>query len=153
MNKQRTLTNFVFLIAIPLLVAIISKTPYGLIVFGCALLGKFIQIKKRKYFMIDKSGKKIGVKEFFSRWKNGIEGITPLQQAETNLMGNWIVIIGILSGMVINALIRMKDQWWWIEIILAGSLILVVIQVIGGLQKYWRFKEINKAQKELMKND
>lgn len=99
--------------------------------------------------MLDKEGKKVTTKEFFKRWKSGIEGITPLQQAKTSLMGNWIVLSGIVSGMVVNALVRMQDQWWWIEIILGGSLILVVIQMIGGFQKYWRFKEIDKQMKEI----
>ena len=86
-----------------------------------------------------------------SRWKNGIEGITPLQQAKTNIMGTSITLIGIFSGIVINALVRMENQWIWIEIILTGSLILVVIQMITGLQKYWKFKEVDKIQQEFEK--
>jgi len=119
----------------------------GTLTFFVLLL--ILKIRKRGYFMLDKEGKKVTTKEFFKRWKSGIEGITPLQQAKTSLMGNWIVLSGIVSGMVVNALVRMQDQWWWIEIILGGSLILVVIQMIGGFQKYWRFKEIDKQMKEI----
>lgn len=152
MNKQkskaflkRTLMYFV----LPLLIFIILEFKWAIIIFGGLLLIKLIQIKKRKYFIKDINGNKLKFKEFLKRWKNGIEGITPLQQARTNLLGNWIVVSGVLSGMIINALVRMSNQWWWIEIILGGSLILVVVQMIGGFQRYWKFKAIEKAQKEL----
>jgi len=96
-------------------------------------------------------GNKLKFKEFLKRWKSGIEGITPLQTAKTNLMGTWIIISGVLGGMIINVVVRMQDQWWWIEVILAGSLILSVLQLLTGFQKYWRFKKIEDAQKELEK--
>jgi len=142
---KRTIVYFV----IPILLFVILKFKIALAIVGGLILIKFIQIKKRGYFLKDKEGNKVKFKEFMKRWKHGIEGITPLQQAKTNLWGNWIVLSGILSGMIINALVRMKDQWVWIEVVLAGSLVLVVIQMIGGFQRYWRFKEIDKAQREL----
>jgi len=77
------------------------------------------------------------------------EGISPIQQSRTTILGNWITLSGILAGIIINALVRVKNQWIWIEVILLGSLVLVVIQMIGGLQKYWRFKEVDKIQKKL----
>ncbi len=83
------------------------------------------------------------------RWKEGVEGISPIQQSRTTILGNWITLSGILAGIIINALVRVKNQWIWIEVILLGSLVLVVIQMIGGLQKYWRFKEVDKIQKKL----
>jgi hypothetical protein len=152
MNKEkskrflkRTLIYFV----IPILLLIFLKFKISISIIGGLILIKFIQIKRRGYFLKDINGNKLKFKEFMKRWREGIEGITPLQQAKTILLGNWIVVSGILSGMVINALVRMNNQWWWIEIILGGSLILVIVQMIGGFQKYWRFKAIEKAQKEL----
>ena len=67
------------------------------------------------------------------------------------MWGTWIIITGIISGIVINALVRLTNQWWWIEVILIGSLIVTTMQIIGSIQKYWRFKEIDKVQKELEK--
>ena len=122
-----------------------------IIILAAILLILLIYFKRKGYFIKDRAGKKIGFKEFMSRWKNGIEGITPLQQAKTNIMGTSITLIGIFSGIVINALVRMENQWIWIEIILTGSLILVVIQMITGLQKYWKFKKVDKIQQEFEK--
>ena len=151
-NKKRgkkALQGLILFLVIPILTGIFINWRVGLGFFGLVALTRFIKIKRRKYFARDTEGKEVGFKQFMKRWKVGIEGITPLQQAKTNLMGNWITLTGIVSGIVINALVRVSHQWVWIEIVLLGSLILVVIQMIGGLQKYWRFKTIDKAQKEM----
>ncbi len=145
---KQALKNIFLLIICPTLLSIFTNWKVGLSFFGVISLIKFVQIRRRKYLMKDVKGKEVGVKSFFARWKDGIEGITPLGQAKTNLLGTWITLTGVISGMVINALIRMSNQWWWIEIILFGSLILIAVQMIGGLQKYWKFKIIDKAMKE-----
>lgn len=137
------------LIIIPILLTIFLNWKMGLAFFGLYSIIKISQIKKRKYFAKDLKGNKVGLKNFMKRWKAGIEGITPLQQAKTSIMGTWITLSGIIAGVVINALVRVEHQWIWIEAILIGSLTLVVIQMIGSLQKYWRFKEVDKVQKEL----
>jgi len=118
-------------------------------VLGFLVFIIIIRTTKRGYFWKDRKGNEVGFKKFFKRWRKGIEGITPLQQAWTNLMGTWIVITGISSGIIIMALVRLKNYWLWTETILIGSLIVTVVQLIGGLQKYWRFKEIAKQNKEL----
>lgn len=154
MNKKtskKILKNVILLLVIPIILSIIFSFKIGLGFLVALIIIKLIIIKRRGYFAKDINGNKLSFKQFMSRWKKGIEGITPLQSARTNLLGTWIVISGILSGMIINALVRMKDQWWWIEIILLGSLILTIMQLIGGLQKYWRYKEIDKAMKEIQK--
>ena len=147
---KQALKNIFLLIIIPTLFSIFLSWKIGLSFFGVVSLIKIVQIRRRKYLMKDTEGKEVGIKSFFKRWKDGIEGITPLQQAWTNLLGNWITLTGVLSGMVINALVRVEHQWIWIEIVLLGSLILIVIQMIGGLQKYWRFKIIEEATKGLV---
>ena len=146
---KKALKNLMILIVIPLLLIIFLNWKLGLIVFGIVFLYKLFQMKKRGYFAKDNEGKELGFKKFMKRWKLGIEGITPLQQARTNLMGLWIVISGILAGIIINALVRMGKQWIWIEIILGGSLVITVTQMIGGFQKFWRFKEVEKTQKKI----
>ncbi|MEA3414061.1 MAG: hypothetical protein U9Q99_00850 [Nanoarchaeota archaeon] len=151
MNKKergkKALKEILILIVIPLLLIIFINW-IGLLFFTLVLLYKIFKIKRRGYFAKDVKGKKLKTKDFFKRWRSGIEGITPLQQARTNLLGTWITISGILAGIIINALVRMEKQWVWIEIILIGSLILVVIQMIGGIQKYWKFKAVDKIQKK-----
>ena len=107
------------------------------------------RIKKRGYLMKDKSGKKVKTREFFKRWGEGVEGITALQQIKTSMMGTWIVISGVLAGLVINLLVRMKPHWVWIEIILLGSLVISVVQMIGSYQKFRKFKATDKVMREL----
>lgn len=149
---KKLLIEVLKFLVIPLLLLRLINWKVSLIVFLFFLIIKIIQVRKRKYFAKDTEGKEVKFKSFFKKWKDGIEGITPLQQAKTNLMGNWITLTGIVAGIVINALVRMKNQWVWIEVILFGSLVLVVVQMIGGLQKYWRFKEVEKVMKKLEKN-
>ena len=147
---KQALKNIFLLIICPTLLSIFTNWKIGLSFFGVISLIKIIRIRRRKYLMKDVSGEEVGVKSFFKRWKDGIEGITPLQQARTSLLGTWISLTGVLAGMVINALVRVEHQWIWIEIVLLGSLILIIIQMIGGLQKYWRFKIIEEATKGLI---
>jgi len=78
-------------------------------------------IKRLNYFMKDKEGNELSRKEFFSRWKKGIEGITPLQQTKTQMHSSFIMIIGILAGIVI-CIIGIKTLWWLL-IILVGALL------------------------------
>lgn len=136
------------LIFLPVLAIILIGWKIGLGLFWIILIIKIIKIRRRGYFVKDNYGEELKFKKFMSRWKDGIEGITPLQQARTNLLGTWITLTGIISGIIINALVRMEGQWVWIEIILLGSLVLVVMQMISGLQRYWKFKETDKIQKK-----
>lgn len=146
-GKKALLGVFKFLV-LPILSLIIFNWKIALGIFGIFLISSMYKIRKRKYFVKDIAGKELGLKQFMTRWKHGIEGITPLQQSRTSLLGNWITLSGILGGITINALVRISSQWIWIEVILGGSLILVVVQMIGGFQKFWRFKESEKAQKQ-----
>jgi len=153
MNKKqrgkKAVGNIFRFVVLPIITTLISNWKYGLGVLALFILIKIIKVKRKGYLLKDVKGEEVKTREFFKRWKAGIEGITPLQQAKTNLMGNWITLSGVLAGIVVNAVVRMENQWLWIETILFGSLILIVIQMIGGLQKYWRFKVIDKAQKKL----
>ncbi len=123
--------NFIWYLLIGLLIFIVIRTKY------------------RKYFWKARDGEKLTLKQFFKRWGSGIQGITPLQQTKTNIMGIWITITGIVAGIVVNALIRIKDMWWWITIILVGSLILTLVQFLGSWQKFKRLKATEKAMKEI----
>ena len=93
-----------------------------------------------------KSGEKITGKEFLKRWKQGIEGVTALQQTRTSLWSLIPIFAGIIWGMAVT--------WFgdvhWLTLVLTGSFVISVVTLIGMLQKYWRLKEIDKAQKEMM---
>lgn len=109
----------------------------------------WVRIKRRNYFWKARDGVELTLKQFFKRWEKGIEGITPLQQKFTQLLGIWIVISGIIAGIVVNLLVQMKDVWWWVTIILVGSLIITVMQLIGTYQSYKRYKIIDEQMRKL----
>lgn len=147
-GKKALLVLLKFII-LPILLDLLFSWKLSLIFLFLVIIQAIFKIRKRKYLMKDKEGNKVKTKEFFKRWKKGIEGITPLQQAKTNVMGIWITMTGIIAGLVINALVRMQNQWVWIEIILIGSFTITLMSLVSGMQKYWRLKELNKAMKEL----
>ena len=125
-----------------------------LIVLLCLIGLITLRVILRGYFWKTRTGEKLNFKEFMKRWKIGIEGITPLQSTKTQLMGIWITLTGIIAGIIINILLRMKGQWVWITIVLTGSLILVIMNFLTTLQKYWKFKQIDEQIKLLeVKND
>jgi len=72
------------------------------------LLGLFIIIlslfiKKRGYVVKDKTGKEVKTKEFFNRWKSGVEGITPLQISKSQVTGTLYPLCLMSSLLSLNA--------------------------------------------------
>ena len=70
--------------------------------------------------------------EFFHRWNEGIQKITPLQMTFQQLIGQVIVLIGIIVGLVVTFYYKQ----WWIFVILIGSFIVAGTSLIGVWQKY-----------------
>lgn len=70
-------------------------------------------------------------REFFTEWKNGMEKVTPLQQAKISLWGIIISIIGIVWGIIFSIRIGYK----WMAVILFGGLIVAGMQFLGTWQK------------------
>ena len=96
--------------------------------------------------MRDKKGNYLTVKEYFKRWGEGIEGITPAQKLNSQLSGTTISMVGIILGLCVSFL-NLK-QLWWVSIILAGAFINTYIQWIGFRQQKRIFGNI---EKELLK--
>ena len=90
----------------------------------------------------DRYGNKLTWKEFISRWKEGIEGITPSQRIKTQLNGTRIILLGLLLGLVAS-FIAIKNMWW-VMIILSGALINTGVQYLGLRQQVKAFEEIEK---------
>ena len=116
-----------------------------IIVIGIVIFVAYKIFKKRGYFWKDKAGNKIQAKEFMKRWGKGIEGITPVQQTRTMILGTWLIITGIIWGLVIVAMSRT----WWMFVILLGSLPITIMQMVGLYQKYSKQKEVQKIQEEV----
>lgn len=94
-----------------------------------------------------KLGEKISWKEAGKRFKQGIEGITPIQQLKIQIQGTWISILGIILGIIVNMFFL--KNFWWIIVILIGAVIVTGISQIGQYQKYWAMKEIESRMKLL----
>ena len=120
-----------------------------IVILAAIILIITIRIKKRGFFFKAKDGSKLSFKQFMKRWGKGIEGITPLQQTTTQLLGIWITMTGIIAGIVVNALVRMEGVWWWVEIILVGSLIVTAVSLLGLYQKYKIYKRVDEEMKKL----
>ena len=80
-----------------------------------------------------KSGERITIKEFFHRWRLGIDSVDAYQQTVLQIWSTWIILIGILCGIVMTAL-AFKNVWW-LTIILVGALFNTSIQMLGLIQK------------------
>jgi hypothetical protein len=99
-----------------------------------------------KVWYINKEKKWIEYKEFMSRWKEGINAVTPLEQTRSQIVFSWITIIGIICGIVATAF-AFKNLWWVI-IILVAALGNSIVSLIGINQKY----TILKAHKKLIED-
>jgi hypothetical protein len=94
----------------------------------------------------DKSGKEYTWKEFLVKFKKGVEGITPLQQVKSQMNGTYLMIVGLLCGIVVLAF-RIKTMWW-VEIILVAGLFNTYISLIGLIQKRKVLEQFNKFSKQ-----
>ncbi len=92
---------------------------------------------------------KLGHKEFWRRFKEGTEKITPTQKTKGELSGIIIIAIGIIIGLIVTPIIKISGVWYWAELILLGSLIMVLFQLMGKLQMYKIQKEQDKIMEEL----
>lgn len=113
------------------------------------ILITIIRVKMRGFFWKTRDGRGLTLKEFFKSWGRGIEGITPLQSVKTQILGTWIVVSGMIAGLIINLLVRIKYQWHWISVILFGSLIITSLSMIGLYQKYKILKKVEDTLKEI----
>jgi len=93
-----------------------------------------------------KAGEVISWKEFFKRWGEGIEGITPLQKLQAQMNGIIIQLIGLNLGFVITIL-NFKTLWW-VSIILFGGIIVSGIQHLGVKQQINNLKKFESETEE-----
>ena len=85
------------------------------------------------------------VKEFMRRWKEGIQKVTPFQQIKINLVGNVLVVIGVIIGLITSSMLGI----WWLFIILLGSLFLTSMGLLGNIQKYFALQKIKIQMEDL----
>ena len=93
----------------------------------------------------DKEGNKLNYKDFINRWKSGIEGITPLQQVKMQVKSTWLMVVGLLCGIVMS-IIGIRTLWWLLIILVAG-LFNTLVQLIGVWQKKRALENIQTLMK------
>ena len=93
-----------------------------------------------------KEGEKISFKEFISRWKVGIEGITPLQKEKIKLTGTKITLLGLFLGLCVT-IYGWRDLWW-VAIILIGAILNTGVQYLATKQQKKLYQTIEDNFKE-----
>ena len=99
----------------------------------------------------DKEGNKLTFKEFMGKWKEGIDGITPLQKLGTQMTATRIQLLGIFFGLVVSG-IAYKNLWW-VGIILLGALINTVVMYLGLRQQRNNLLEHEEMCEEMTLDD
>ena len=115
-------------------------------ILGLIILIQIIRIRRRKWFWKDRQGKRLSLKQFIKRYKEGVVNITPLQQTKTTLWSFIPLFAGIIWGIIVMAM----GSTWWMVLILGGSLPITSIQFIGNLQKYKAQKKCKEAMDEAL---
>jgi len=82
-------------------------------------------------------------KPFLERWKAGIAMVTPLQASMAQQKSNYIMIIGLICGIIATAF-KLKD-FWWIEVILVAGLFNQIYMTIATAQKIKLLRNIEKG--------
>ena len=91
----------------------------------------------------DKKGNKLTPKEFMTRWKQGIERVTPLQQTQNQINGYVIVMIGELWGVYFGIL----TNTLWLTTVLVGGYMITKAQLTGTYQKKLILKQLEGGVK------
>jgi len=94
---------------------------------------------------IRRTGEVVTIKQFFQRWKQGMQEVTPLQQCQVNQLGFITIFIGVIWGIIFSIYLKQ----WWLSIILIGSLIVSSTSFLANWQKKNILKKIDKEMKQI----
>ena len=96
----------------------------------------------------DKKGNKLSWKEFFKRWKHGIDGVTVMQQTKTQIQSSYIMMLGMFFGIIVSA--ANYEKFWWIIIVLIGGILNLGISLLGLYQKKHQLQYFENLQIEIL---
>lgn len=99
--------------------------------------------------MRDKKGNYLTTKQYFKRWGEGIKNITPYQQSKVMYQNTYIMLFGILAGVIFTFF--NFGNLWWLSIILIAAFVNTVIVQLGNWQKYLLLKTLEASIKEVEK--
>ena len=119
------------------------------IIYGIGILiaGYFLIKALKRIVKGIRNYRKLGKEEFMKRLIEGAEKITPTQKTRAELSGLIISQIGIICGLIVLPIIRLKNIWWWGEILLVGAFIIGLFGILGK----WQLYRIQKKQDDIMK--
>lgn len=119
-----------------------------ILLFSLYMIYLLLDVPKRliKIFKIYKKG---GKKEVLRRAKEGFYKITPLTMSKIELRGMAISTFGLIVGIIVFAIVRISNLWYWVEMALIGGLFVSVAQGIGKIQNYMMYKKQEKIMEEL----
>ena len=89
--------------------------------------------------------------EFIDKWKAGIAMVTPLQRLEATQKGNWVMLVGLVAGIIVM-FFKLKD-FWWIELILGASLFNQAITMLGIHQQINAFRKVEEIMIDERRNE
>lgn len=93
-----------------------------------------------------KSGEEITIKEFFKRWKIGIENLTPLQKMTNEARGTFVTLLGFVVSFFAVIWFREKIGIlaYGLILIFLGSIWTTALKYIGLRQQVKLFKNLEK---------
>jgi len=94
--------------------------------------------------MKDKSGKDITFKEFMSRWKEGIENLTPQQKLGHEIRSSIITLLGYSFALI--AVIMQRER---IGLLSYGLILIFIGSIWSVLVKWFSLREQMKIFKNL----
>jgi ABC-type multidrug transport system permease subunit len=97
----------------------------------------------------DREGRWITLQEFMTRFKQGVLSISQLQQAKSIYNFTWLIIIGVLIGVVLTTISKL----WWLDLILIGSLLVTAVTQVVNYQKLKSLQSIYNDYKAIHINE
>ena len=92
----------------------------------------------------DKEGNKLTWKEFFKKWKQGIDGVTVMQQVKMQIQSTYIMILGMILGIIVSG--ADYKHYWWIMVVLIGGIFNTGISLITLYQKKHQLEFFDNLQ-------
>lgn len=99
----------------------------------------------------DKFGNKLTWKEFFSRWKKGVESITPQQKVKSEITGTFIILLGLCFSLFAVIWFREKIGLlaYGLILIFVGNIVTTGLKWIALRQQKKLFDNLEEQFKEV----
>ena len=79
------------------------------------------------------------MKDFFVRWKKGLEALTPIQLLRSQLIMTCTMLIGLVWGCVVMFLMK----YWHFLLVLGAGTGLQLISLVSLLKQYWAITAVS----------